>query len=128
MDIKKYISQNCSYGYVIECDNGNIITVILGYPTGPLDKKASLYNQNISRKHKKMKEISFHSNLTKEDEVVLAETMSSMKSLCNVKMEGFSTLSEQFAFVDSLSTAEIQQIEEQIKLRMLAEKYYSKHF
>lgn len=127
MDIEKFIRARCNYGYVIERDDGKAITIILGDSGGLIDKSASFYDYNIVRKFSQMEKLFSLETLTRDDKISLAKTMSSMKSLCNRRMIGLATLDEQVAFINELTDNERQQLENQIKMRIVAEQYYREY-
>lgn len=127
MDIEKFIRTKCNYGYVIERDNGKVITIILGDSSGEIDENATTYDYNIIRKFSQMEKLFSLETLTRDDKICLAKIMSSMKSLCNRRMIGLTTLDEQIDFINQFTNNERQQLENQIKMRISAEEYYREY-
>ena len=127
MDFEKYIKTKCSYGYVIEKDDGSLITVILGNSGFPVDDNLPICDYNIHLKYTKMKTLFSQDALSVDDKKSLAQLMKSMKNICNKKMKGLCTPIEQLQFVNSLSVKEQTQLIEQIEMREQCEQYHKEH-
>ena len=124
MDIEKYIKTKCNYGYVIEKDDGSLITVILGDSGAPIDDNAPVFDHNIHLKYTQMKTLFSQNVLSVDDKKCLAKLMKSMKVICNKKMRGLCTPTEQIDFMNALSIREQAQLVEQIEMRNKCEKYH----
>lgn len=124
MDIEKYIKAKSNYGYVIQRDDGTLITVILGDSGFPVDENAPVCDHNIHLKYIQMKNLFSQDTLSLDDKKCLARLMKSMKGICSKQMRGLRTPTEQIQFVKSLSVEEQTQLIEQFEMRNKCEQYY----
>lgn len=123
MDIEKYIKTKSNYGYVIQRDDGSLITVILGDSSWPVDEYAPVCDKNIHLKYRQMKNLFSQDILSLDNKKDLANLLRSMLSICHKKLKGLCTPAEQIEFVNSLSVKEKAQLIEQIEMRKQCEQY-----
>lgn len=115
-----------NFGYVIERDNGKLSFVVLG---GQSIEKTTEY-RFLSRMidiNTNMQAIYSQDVLTEEDKIELAKLMKKMFIVCDSRIEGFYTKSEQEAFINTLSSTEKAQLEYQINMLKDCRKFHAKY-
>ena len=115
MDIMSEIKKLPNLGYEYFKDNGKPCIVVLGGESCPSSDEYR-YWKNISQYNFKLMELYENKPFSQDIQDAIAYYMKKMRSACDSRMSGTHTLSQQAAYIDSLSSEERQQIEEQVQM------------
>ena len=123
MDVFKEINVLPNFGYIFTDNIGKVHIAILG---GHSCESTDFYEfvEMIIQTNSSMEQIYNKDELSDEEKVQLAKLMKRMHSICEKRKNRLHTLSEQRAYIESLTVEEKLQIERQILMHKDCRSFY----
>jgi len=117
-----------NFGYVIEMNDGSQSVFILG--SKPNEQEAENYAQkpNILREFNRMISIYQQPSWSEDDKKTLAKQVKKMRSICEARVKGAYTETEQMEAISELSDEEKKQLRYQIQMYMDCCEFYKEFY